>query len=407
MGNYVTTATRPHPTIGYDPCPGSPEGTRALAGQIREFAWKIEDLSAFLQGARSDMDYGGWVGDSRRAFQESMVEFPPKLEEFRGALESVHGALDGWADDLESFQSRSLELDTQLSEAQQAVSTAAGALEGWEDTGDNRHELLGLQGDQLAASNLLRDAQAAVKNLEDEYRERAEHYGDIINGAGDRSWDRSFWDRLGDVADWIEDSWIGDVARAIAPVADWVSTWGGIASGVLTVAGVICLAIPPAWPAVPFLFGGAAITGTAATAGDVVLASAGYGDWGTAGLGLLTIGIGKGVTAAGARIMKIYRDSGRAEQLVRVRTSTGSYEYVPSMFTAREMHDSELVWQAIRLKGTQAQWGITGYLIYQGNRPDGAAGPVSVGYEGYESANPWDLPPNAAYLEDRDGALVK
>lgn len=408
MGNYVTVASRPHPNIGYDPCVGSPAGTRALASQIREFSHKIEDLSSFLQGARSDIDYGGWIGDSRRAFQEAMVEFPPKLSQFGGALNSVQGALDSWADELETLQTRSLTLDEELGTARTALQGTNAQVMNWEDTGDNRHEFNVLSLEHQANESAVREAEGAVARLEGEYRDKAEDYGAIINRAGNRSWNRSFWDFVGDIGDWIEDTWVGDVARAVAPLAQWLSDWAGNASAVLTVAGVVALAIPPAWPAVPFLLGGAAITGTAATIGDVALATGGYGDWGTVGLGLVTLGIGKGVGVAGSRIMRIYRNSGRSDQLVRVRNGTGTYEYVPTWFTATEMHDSELVWQLIRYKGTQAEWAITGYGIAQGFRSqDGPAPDVPVDFEASESVDPWNLPPNAAYLQDRDGELVK
>src|SRR5690625_2784041 len=111
MGNYVTVATRLHTHWGYDPCPGSPDGSETFGAQLKGFAEQTEELKAFLMGARSDLDYGGWTGDSQIAFQEAMVEFPPKLGELASAFDSVQQAVYDWAGELRGFQSRSLTLD--------------------------------------------------------------------------------------------------------------------------------------------------------------------------------------------------------------------------------------------------------------------------------------------------------
>ena len=49
-GNFVTVESRPHPAIGYDPCPGSVEGSIGLADQMRGFYEHTGELAAFLEG---------------------------------------------------------------------------------------------------------------------------------------------------------------------------------------------------------------------------------------------------------------------------------------------------------------------------------------------------------------------
>lgn len=416
MGNYVTVATRPHPNIGYDPCPGSPEGSVALADEVLGFAERIDELQVFLQGAGGDLDHAGWAGENRDAFQQAMVEFPPRLREVTGAFDTLQEAVRGWADELETFQCRSLALDADLG-AERSVQAQAdeardsflsGRTGAWTDQ-DDIDELHRLDAALGTARDGTREVERSISNLESEYRERAVHYGALINAAANRAWGGGFWASVGDffdgIGDWLEDSPLGDFARRFAGVLDTISEWGTALSLVLGVAGVISIFVFP--PAAPFLLGGAAVTGVAAAGADGMLAVSGFGGWGSFAVSVATVGLGKVVTKAGDRIVDIYKATGRQDQIVRVQTGPMAGTYRPSLFTATDMHQDELVWHLVQLKGRQAEWGISGYVMVQRYSDDGAAMPVRQDYSAHEGANPWDLPPNIAYLEDRDGALVK
>ncbi|WP_152191644.1 WXG100 family type VII secretion target [Georgenia satyanarayanai] len=417
MGNYVTVQTREHANIGYDPCPGSPEGSTALAEQVRGFADRIDEMQTFLQGARNDLELAGWAGENRRAFQETMVEFPPRLTRVSSAFDTLQQAIRDWAGELTDFQTRSLELDAELGTAREAEAAAETARQtfldnrtdvGWTDD-DEIDQFNRLDGDLSTASENTRDVERRIGDLESEYRERAVHYGGLISTAAGDAWGGGFWASVGDVfdgiGDWVEDSFIGDFARWSAPFWDVVSEWGGWISAGLTVLGAVSLFVFP--PAAPFLFGGAAIAGGAATVADGMLAASGFGGWGAVGLGLVTIGIGKGVAKAGDKIIEVYQRTGRADELINVRVGNVSGTYRPSLFTATEMHSDELWWHFVSMKGQQAEWAINGYSLSQSFVQDGEAQPVEQGYSAFEGGNPWDLPPNIAYLEDRDGELVK
>lgn len=404
-GNYVTAEGRPHPNIGYDPCIGSVEGSTALADQMRGFYEHTGELAAFLEGARNDIQH--WAGDNQRAFQEAMVELPPKLHQISDAFETAQQAVRGWAEELVGFQERSLMVDGHLGETREAVAATQARLDDWVDTGDNRAEFSNLQLEHQENVQAERDAEAALTTLEGDYRDRAAHFGGLINAAGDNTWSSSWWDSIkshvDDLGDWLEDTWVGDVARTLAPVAAWVSEWGGwISAGALVLAGVAALVFPPA--ALPLL-AVAGVAGGLATIGDIALGASGYGGWGFVPISLVTLGIGKGVGHAARKIVDIRRAHGGST--VQVQGRNGTVHLVPSMFTADEMYGNEIVWRSIKLKGNQAEWAITGYGLSQSFVGPGDAAPAPQRYNGYEDVNPWDLPPNAAYLEDRDGELVR
>jgi len=404
-GNYVTAEGRPHPHIGYDPCIGSVEGSIALAEQMKGFHEHTGELAAFLEGARHDVQH--WAGENQRAFQEAMVELPPKLHLISDAFDTAQQAVRDWAGELAGFQERSLQVDKYLGDTREALDATQQALDDWVDTGDNRHDFNVLQLEHQQNVQNERDARAAVSDLESEYRERAVHYGGIINAAGDNVWSSSWWDtiksHIDDLGDWLEDTFIGDIARTLAPMAAWVSEWGGwISAGALALAGLSVLVFPPAAPVFLTISG---VAGGLATLGDVVLGTSGYGGWGWVPMHVLTLGIGKGVSHAARRIIDIRTANNGS--VVRVEGRNGTHEFVPSMFTTDEMYGNEIVWRTVKLKGNQAEWAITGYGLSQSFVGPGTAQPVPQSYNGYEDVDPWDLPPNAAYLQDKDGELVK
>lgn len=415
MGNYVTVATRPHPNWGHDPCPGDVEGSETFADQVEGFAERVEELAVFLLGTRNALDSGGWQGDSERAFHDAMVDFPPRLRGLGSAFAAVESAVRGWATDLADLQARSLVLDEALGEARLVEEGARSDRDeylrsrdpvvGHDDPAD-AHAEEQLENAYLLASELTADAERALGDLEREYRDKAEHYGSLVNDVPGYGWASSPLGWADDLGDWVEDSWVGDAARWASPAAGWVSEWGGRASAGFTVlSGISLVAFPPA---LAFFGPAAVITGGASSMADGVLAAGGHGSWGSVMLGVVTAGIGGRVTGvAGKRIKDSYRDTGRSDQLVEVKTANGTTTYAPSLFTAHEIQDGELVWRAVELAGNEADWTVTGYSLLSGLPGDPEAEPVDVGFEAYESQDPWDLPPNIAYLEDDAGELVK
>lgn len=392
MGNYVTYEQRNLPHIGWDPCPGSPGGTRDLATMLATFSARAGEMAAFIDGAGDD--YRAWSGESSRKFQAAMVEFPPKLHETVRALEAAESALTGWAGELAEFQSRSALLDTQLGEwreihrveSSKTYLTVPGEPVnfGRSYEGGSPWEAARLQVERL---------EAQVEAIHAEYLDRARYYGGLLNEAGDMVWSHGWWatftSHVDDLGDWLEDSWAGDFARWAAPVLGVVSEWGANLALLSTVAAGVAFLIPGAQVAVPFLLGAAGIFGGLALAADTGLAIGGQGGWDAVGLGVVTLGLGKGVAAATRRVVNTYRGA-RADQLVRV----GNHSYAPSMFTATEMTTEEVVWRSIRMKGNQAVWAIDGTGAYDR-------------FNAWGEQDPWDLPRGAAYLEDKDGELVK
>ena len=419
MGEYVTYEGRHHPHIGYDPCPGSQDGTALLADQLGAFAGKVDELRAFLEGGRHDIHDAGWAGENRRAFRETMVEFPQLLVRVVGAFTDAEHAVRDWGEELSYFQARSMMLDEDLGNARARLAMAEDAQQAYQAGEDQRQwsreqraELTRLDDERELALDAVAEVEQRISDLESEYRERAEDVGSRINAAGDEAWGGSLWDAIGDffddIGDWIEDSFIGDIARFLAPIAAWISKWGGfVAAGLAALGGAALLVFPPA---APFLLGGAAIVGGVSTAADATLAAAGHAGWGPVGLGMLTFGLGKAAAAASSHVVRMYKASGRGDELVRVKTPLGTYEYLPTMLDAKELHRHELTWRMVRLKGAQAEWSISGYRLgdtVTGMLEDESAPDVEGRYTGYAGTDPWDLPPNTAYLEVEDGELVK
>lgn len=396
MGNYVTVAGRPHPHWGTDPCPGDPEAVEVLAGRLQDYGERAGVVSAFFEGASEDLAAAGsWHGESQLAFDQVMKRFPMNLRPVSDALDGVAAALRGWAGELRELQSDTLYLDWRLGDARRiekqswerlvAFEQGAGPLEP-----DQRHEwnqLTMLHEEALARQ---REAEAALTERENTYRERAVHYGALIRdshiggmygvGPGIR------------IGSWLEDTWLGSVARWSAPVAGAISEAATATSAGLLV-GATMAAGSGNLPVVAFLLGSAGAIGTVGTVADLSLAISGYGDWSTVALGLGTVGIGRAAQRAVAR----GRD---ANQGPRVTTGTG-HSYAPSYFTSTELTSSQITWQRVGLANDGASWAITGYALSQSLTPDDEAGPVPVGLTGYAGVDPWDLPPNIAYLEDQ------
>lgn len=389
MSTFVTAPTRDLPHIGWDPCPGSPVDTRAVAALIEEFATKTSEMSEFVTGSGDGL--GVWSGASSESFREAMADFPPKLTEVSQAFETASSALLSWADDLDGFQDRSWELDRRLAEKQDALSAAQGEIDGWLERGDDPDDVNANVEVRDAAKSEVRGVEGEIETLHDEYLEQARYYGGLLDDAGDAAWGGSWWDAVKDTWDdftyWVENSFVGDIARTLAPLADWISEWGGWVSAITLAAAGVALAIPGAQVAVPVLLSISAVTGAASTAGDVTLATSGYGSWAPVGLGAVTLGIGAGASKATGKVIDSYRRTGRADQLVTARGPRGTqHTYVPSLFNMKDMQGNEALWNIVRIKGSQAEWAIEGY---------GVATELKL----EKGTDPWDLPRGAARME--------
>lgn len=411
MGDYVAVQEREHPNLGWDPCPGSPEGSGELAGLVQRFSTQVGDMAALVAGSKATGSE--WMGRAYDSFTDAMGEFAPKLEKVADAFGSASEALSSWADELEGFQQESMEIDAELGERKSELADAQGQVDGWQerlyDEEETTEEINAHIDDLQDAKSQVRDVESKADDLHDRYLERAKHYGSMLDDAGDAAWGGSWWDDVkgffDGIADWVEDSVIGDIARGLAPLAKVISDFGGWASAGLAAAGGLSLIIPGAQVAAPFLFAGSAIAGGASLGADTVLASSGYGDWSTVGLGLATLGIGKGVSYAGRKVIQNYRNTNRAGQLRHVKGPGGTEKtYPPSLFNAETtMTQGELGWRMMQLKGNQAKWTITGVQLASSVH-DGTSGnmaPVDLArnLEYHQDVDPWDLPQDGAYVE--------
>ncbi|HLS49042.1 MAG TPA: hypothetical protein VK024_03545 [Actinomycetaceae bacterium] len=389
MSGYAVAPTRDLPNIGWDPCPGSPADTRTLASVLSDFATQATEMASFISG-RGD-NAGKWVGDSFDTFQRSMEDFPPKLVEVANAFDTASTALNGWAEDLDAFQERSWELDGQLRDKRIALDAAQAEVTGWLERGDDPDVVNANVEIRDAAQGEVREVERNIEALHQEYLDKAREYGGRLDAAGDAAWGGSWWDTIkgawADFTYWLEHSWAGDLARTLAPLADWVSNVGAWVSAISFAAAGVALIIPGAQVAVPVFAAIGSISGAVSTVADGVLAVGGYQDWSFVGVSALRFGVGKVFSGASKKIIQSHRNTRRTNQLVTVTGPGGrEHTYVPSLFRMTEMHGDEVVWHAVRLKGSQAKWAITGY---------GLASSLTV----HEEVRPWELPRGAAYVE--------
>jgi len=389
VSTYAVAPTRDLPNIGWDPCPGSPVDTRTLASTLSEFSTTATEMADFISGSGNNT--GAWRGDSFETFKRSMTDFPPKLREVSQAFEQASSALRSWADDLDGFQDRSWQLDNELREKRYALELAQADVTGWLERGDDPDVVNANVEIRDAAKAEVRSVEGSVEALHQEYLDKARYYAGILDAAGDAAWGGSWWDGLkatwNDFTYWVEHSRIGDLARALAPLADWLSNAGAWVSAISMAAAGLSLIIPGAQVAVPVFLAIAGVAGAVSTIGDVTLAASGYGGWGAVGVNLLSFGVGKGFAKASSKIIKNHIATGRASQLVTVTGPGGKqHTYVPSLFRMETMEGSEAVWHTVRLKGSQAKWAITGYGLWSS---------MTL----HQDVNPWDLPRGAAYVE--------
>ena len=390
MSGYLT-ASRVLENLGWDPTPGDVEGTRDLARLFRDLGDDVAEMSAFLQGARTDL----WTGQTARAYQEAMVEFPPRLSTIATAFGQAGDVLSGWAEDLAGFQARAATIDADLGVALGAERAAVSAAVPYLQMGPGAGQP-GEREEALAAANAAADRvialRAAADRLHDEFNDASKSYAARLDAAGDMSfgggWSATIGNWVRDFGGWVSSSEVGDWIRSIAPSLSDISAFCGWASAGLAVAAGVSLFVLP--PAAPFLALGASVVGAAGLATDTALAVAADGDWSAVAWGLAGLGVGKIAGKAISRINHIRRTTGVGTAPTVVRGVDGQpVELPPSLFTTTEMHADELLWQAVKIKSNQAQWVITGVPLVQ---------QVTA----HDVDNPWDLPAGTAYLTSEE-----
>lgn len=101
------TAARWMPALGWDPCPGSVAGTRALAGEVTALAGRVEAVR------HRTVAPAVWVGSCAAAYAAEVDVLAAVALLLADAAGEVGRALSGWAEELSGLQARADALEAE------------------------------------------------------------------------------------------------------------------------------------------------------------------------------------------------------------------------------------------------------------------------------------------------------
>ncbi|WP_298806368.1 hypothetical protein [uncultured Pseudokineococcus sp.] len=175
----ATSAARPLPALGWDPCPGDPPGVRALADELRRLAGRLRSAQA---DARADAP--AWTGPAATAHRERVAALPGALGVLARSVDALADVLGAWADELVALQRRADDVERRMVVARDELRDASGVLAlaargtsgvdllvgrppGWSAHVDHRRAV-------EAAATGRAEVEAAARRLHEEYLDAAE-----------------------------------------------------------------------------------------------------------------------------------------------------------------------------------------------------------------------------------------
>lgn len=374
MADYLTYPVHHRAHLDWDPCPGSPEGTRAIAAALVEAANTAGELAALIDGLR--LDTGGWDGASAQAYDAGVVQLPRHLEDTAAALREGADVLGSWAGALEDLQQRADAVDADLGHAREVLATARGVTlpSGYDTT-------LVREAHQEVAR-----VEADAEQLHEDYLAAARVHGMGLNAAGEGVWGASLSQRalaaVDDVGDLLEGSAAGRFARrhsdVLGPVAHAAEASGEALDTAAVATGAVGVFFPPAAAVAAALGAAGRMAGGVGTAAQLGLALGGHGRWTdvlAAAMPSRPLPGGHGGPSAG-------RPGGAVSPRRRHRRTgerDGAAPEHEGAFDARDVARQEVSWAELV------------------ERPGWALDDAAVAQR-WPDAQPWGLPDGIAYL---------
>ncbi len=105
-----------YPALGFDPCPGDPDGVTHLASRWQDAAMLLTEAALKLD--RTDADQDGWKGKAADAFRTSLNTQRTMIGKLRSSYETNATLLSEWSGRLGEFQGRARVLERRASQAQ-------------------------------------------------------------------------------------------------------------------------------------------------------------------------------------------------------------------------------------------------------------------------------------------------
>src|SRR2546421_2512724 len=108
-----------YPALGFDPCPGDPDGVTQLASKWQDAA--ILMIEAALTLDQTDAEQGSWQGQAADAFRSALNTHRTVIGKLRASYENNANVLNSWARQLRGFQEQARALERHASQAQDEI----------------------------------------------------------------------------------------------------------------------------------------------------------------------------------------------------------------------------------------------------------------------------------------------
>ncbi|MFI1098585.1 alpha/beta hydrolase [Streptomyces sp. NPDC020917] len=179
-----------YPNLGFNPCPGDPDGVTTLAEEWRDAAFMLTEAALRLD--RTDEAHDRWKGQAAASFRTQLNEQRAVIGKLRWICERNASLLGEWADQLIGFRSEADALDTQAGTLQQQRSTERNRLTGaYPDHDPAAAQLTQLDGRaQDLHERYLRAAQMLARRTDDLLPLPSDHrawYGRDVDQAEERA----------------------------------------------------------------------------------------------------------------------------------------------------------------------------------------------------------------------------